>query len=572
MESVKKSRKPLLAAYALVVVAVFAIASTIEAVSTQTDLDIWLDAQAAVVEEVIADAVDAAITNLTAVAAFVEEEDAHPAGFERFTSRIASTASAVGIGYIEAVPRSRMDAFVAEQTAIHGDWYRVFEYGEPEGEIPVDLGSRDVFYPVQAFSIGKTVRDYLGDESITGELAVGLDAGYDPAWRDDVARAIQHDGPTMSQYIDIDIGGLKLSRVFFASVPVRNRQGPQNGLVIAMMHEPLLLSGLSSPAIEQVEWEVVPAGATPTRVDSEYTRTYPLELPGNTWTLAVAPTDEAIAELQGFPWWTTGLIAATLVGLTILALWLLLDRRTEHNRALQFRQIADDKDRFLASVSHELRTPLTVVSGLAHELTEEPESFSDEERVELMTMLMDQTEELSAIVEDLLVAARSDIGKVAIHYGEVDLGAEVDSAVHSLDLVTNLRGDPVAAYGDPQRVRQILRNLLTNAKRYGGPEVRVSFSEGTDWVEVTVSDNGDGVPREKRDVIFDPYRSAHRPNSDVRSVGLGLYISRNLARAMGGDLEYVYDGEWSHFRLRLQVFPSSLRSAVAAAPALTATS
>ena len=83
----------------------------------------------------------------------------------------------------------------------------------------------------------------------------------------------------------------------------------------------------------------------------------------------------------------------------------------------------------------------------------------------------------------------------------------------------------------------------------------MDFAEGTAWVEVIVSDNGAGIPSEKRAIIFDPYRSAHRPNSAVESVGLGLYISKNLAQAMGGDLEYVYDGAWSHFRLRLQMLP-----------------
>ena len=67
-----------------------------------------------------------------------------------------------------------------------------------------------------------------------------------------------------------------------------------------------------------------------------------------------------------------------------------------------------------------------------------------------------------------------------------------------------------------------------------------------------VADNGDGVPRAKREAIFESYESAHEPVTAVRSVGLGLYISRNLARAMGGDLEYVYDGTWSRFRLRLR--------------------
>jgi signal transduction histidine kinase len=113
------------------------------------------------------------------------------------------------------------------------------------------------------------------------------------------------------------------------------------------------------------------------------------------------------------------------------------------------------------------------------------------------------------------------------------------------------------ACADSARVRQILRNLLTNAKRYGGPEVRIDFAEGIGWTEVVVADNGDGVPRHKQEAIFQSYESAHRPTDEVSSVGLGLYISRNLAQAMGGNLEYVYDGTWSHFRLRLPSAPSS---------------
>ena len=197
----------------------------------------------------------------------------------------------------------------------------------------------------------------------------------------------------------------------------------------------------------------------------------------------------------------------------------------------------------------------SVVSGLAYELNDEPDSFSAEERDGLMSMLVEQTDELSGIVEDLLIAARSDIAKVPIHYETVDLGSEAARAMETSGVHGTTRGQPGVAYADPQRVRQILRNLLTNAKRYGGPKVRIDFAEGAGWTEIVVADNGEGVPRERREAIFESYESAHSPSTEVRSVGLGLYISRNLARAMGGDLEYVYDGTWSHFRLRLPSSP-----------------
>jgi signal transduction histidine kinase len=167
-------------------------------------------------------------------------------------------------------------------------------------------------------------------------------------------------------------------------------------------------------------------------------------------------------------------------------------------------------------------------------------------------MLADESDELTGIVEDLLIAARSDIAKVAIHNVDVDLGDLVGQALETSAVEVTLRGVPGHAHADPQRVRQVLRNLLSNAERYGGPRIRIDFAEGAGWTELTVADNGEGVPVEKRESIFQSYESAHTPTSDVGSVGLGLYISRNLARAMGGNLEYAYDGSWSHFRLRLR--------------------
>jgi signal transduction histidine kinase len=300
-----------------------------------------------------------------------------------------------------------------------------------------------------------------------------------------------------------------------------------------------------------VNWEIIPEGVA-TDITSSHVQIRPVELPGTTWFVAVAPTDTALAELRGLPWWAVAGIAASLALLASLAAWLYIDRRTEHRRVSQFRQLANDKDRFLASVSHELRTPLTVVSGLAYELHGQPAGFSADERQDLLGMLVEQTDELSGIVEDLLIAARSDIGKVTIHYEEVDVGAEAERAIETSGGIGTVSGRPTTAYADSQRVRQILRNLLTNAKRYGGPKIQIEFAEGSGWTEIVVADNGAGVPRAERESIFESYKSAHKPGTQVGSVGLGLYISRNLARAMGGELEYTYDGTWSRFRLRLQ--------------------
>ncbi len=566
------ARKPAAIGLALLVVAAFVIAATLETVSARTEIATWTEDQASLIEQVMQEAVDDVIADVEAVAAFVEEIGPDQDIFGSFTSRIEGLESAVAYGYLSEVPADEMPEFVASQRAIHGDWYQIFEFPDDEGSddnleftdaSPLDLTIREIYYPVQAFAVGSVIRTALPDEPIVGELALGLDAGFDPRWRADIATAIARNSPSISQFISIKFGELWLDRLFFVSVPVDETDGSRQGMVMAMMLEPLLVSEVTTPALQQVEWEIVPAGSIPTLTDLEHAAVFPVELPGSTWSVAVAPTDAALAELRGLPWWTVASIAALLVALAALALWLYFDRRAEHRRTTQLERVADDKDRFLASVSHELRTPLTVVAGLAYELHEQPESFSPEERDGLMGMLVEQTDELSGIVEDLLVAARSDIGKVSIHYDTVDLGKEAQLAMDTSGITGNFRGEPGLAYADSARVRQILRNLLTNAKRYGGPQIRIDFADGAGWTEVVVADNGEGVPREKRQTIFQSYESAHEPSSEVKSVGLGLYISRNLAQAMGGDLEYVYDGTWSHFRLRL---PSAPRAVPPQAP------
>ncbi len=567
------AQKPAAIVLALLVAVTFVITAALETVSTRTEVTQWTADQAAVIEQLMQEAVDGVIADVEAVAAFVEEIGPDQGTFESFTSRIEGLDSAVGYGYLSEVHVDRMPEFIDSQRAIHGDWYEIFEFPDDEGSddnveftdaSPLDLTLREIYYPVQAFSVGNVIRTALPDEPIVGQLAVGLDAGFDPRWRADIATAISRSSPSISQFISIRFGELWLDRVFFVSVPVGDADGSQ-GMVMAMMLEPLLVAEVTTSALEEVEWEIVPEGSAPTSAELEQATFFPVELPGATWSVAVAPTEAALLELRGLPWWAVAGIVTSLVFLAALALWLLLDRRAEHRRAVQYQRIADDKDRFLASVSHELRTPLTVVSGLAYELHDQPENFSTEERNGLMGMLVEQTDELSGIVEDLLVAARSDIGKVTIHYDTVDLGEEAKRAMDGAGIDGAFRGHPGEAYADPQRVRQILRNLLTNAKRYGGPKVRIDFAEGAGWTEVVVADNGAGVPRDKREAIFQSYESAHEPSSEVKSVGLGLYISRNLAQAMGGDLEYVYDGTWSHFRLRLASAPVQVPS-VAAKP------
>lgn len=209
------------------------------------------------------------------------------------------------------------------------------------------------------------------------------------------------------------------------------------------------------------------------------------------------------------------------------------------------------KDEFIANVSHELRTPLTAVIGLTSEMADDT-VMTAEEQTELLHLVADQAAEMSNIVDDLLVAARSDMGTVSIDIQEVDLLAELEATMDGvgLDVPVVQEGLPVVL-ADPRRVRQILRNLLTNALRYGGPERRVVTGSLSNEVWLEVRDNGPGIPDEEAQHIFEPYVTGH--SGAEGSVGLGLAVARQLAELMGGSLQYERSGAESVFRLQLPI-------------------
>ena len=248
-----------------------------------------------------------------------------------------------------------------------------------------------------------------------------------------------------------------------------------------------------------------------------------------------------------------GLLVLLLGGLLVIgviALWLqriplLANRRL--NRQLS------EKNQFLSSVGHELRTPLTAVTGFARVLQEEWENLPEEERREMVTVIVRQGGDLADILEDLLTSGKVEAGVLRVASIPVDLGAEAAAVIEGLQggaekSIEAVVG-PLWAQADPTRVRQVIRNLMTNALKYGGREIRVETDRVGARAGVRVIDDGSGVPEDMRERIFQPFQRAHTSVGEAQSLGLGLAISRQLARAMGGDLTYRYDGSRSIFEL-----------------------
>ena len=196
--------------------------------------------------------------------------------------------------------------------------------------------------------------------------------------------------------------------------------------------------------------------------------------------------------------------------------------------------------------------------GFAVELEAWVNTQGDVDADELIALVVDEAQQAACLVDDLLVAARFEIGTVEIRKETTDLRVLVkkvlgesvlrrSSALQSIDLGSGC----VTAHADPNRVRQILRNLLSNAVRYGGDEVTVTL-HGTDtiaWVQVI--DDGAGVPVEHRERIFHAYVRSTAASQHPDSVGLGLSVARRLARQMNGELTYRYEGNSSVFELSL---------------------
>lgn len=238
------------------------------------------------------------------------------------------------------------------------------------------------------------------------------------------------------------------------------------------------------------------------------------------------------------------------------------------------------RSQMVGTVSHELRNTLTGVLGLT-EVVATMEDLEPAEARELVTMAHQQAVDANEIVEDLLTVSRLEGSALTTSSEAVDVNEEVVVTARRFegtgtDIGLDLGDDLPPALADPLRLRQTVRNLISNAIRYGGPMVVVTTGQSGDAIQVAVRDNGDGVPLEDEASIFLPYRRSTRGRRDAASIGLGLWVCRQLAHAMGGHLVYQRREGWTEFMLSIPARPpdedSTSESAAVRAPRRSAPS
>lgn len=150
------------------------------------------------------------------------------------------------------------------------------------------------------------------------------------------------------------------------------------------------------------------------------------------------------------------------------------------------------------------------------------------------------------------MAARADAGDLTIFNQTLAIGELLQSIlpIYGKEIGQTIE-DGLVISGDPVRIRQIVRNLLTNPKRCGGNARRILADPVGETVCCEIRDSGGTIPTTKRERMFAPYERMHDRPGRRESVGLDLTVSRDLARMMSGDLTYHHDGHESTFRLGL---------------------
>jgi signal transduction histidine kinase len=250
---------------------------------------------------------------------------------------------------------------------------------------------------------------------------------------------------------------------------------------------------------------------------------------------------------------------AFLVPSIIIFVYAEFARRRQRQSELELSLAAEQalrrtRDEFIANASHELRTPLTSIYGLARILEEEDMMSDPSTAHELLSMIITESSDLGRIVEDLLTSARLDAGELSFVLEDVAVLSEVTEVIGPMirsGIDVDIDCSDCEVRVDRGRFRQVVRNLVSNALKYGGPHIRIRGRTVGDMYELVVEDDGPGVPADLTERLFERFSRQQKVATRTGSVGLGLSIVKALAEGQGGSIGYERAQGWTRFVLRL---------------------
>jgi signal transduction histidine kinase len=246
--------------------------------------------------------------------------------------------------------------------------------------------------------------------------------------------------------------------------------------------------------------------------------------------------------------------------------------RTFNEMQRRLAELDSARKQFIANASHELRTPIFSLGGFVELLDEEDPS--PEERAEFVRTMRQQIERLTKLTADLLNLSQLDAGGIVMAIANFDLSSLARDVAREFGARAELRGSrlelrapdrPVIAVADPDRVRQIIRILLDNALTHTpeGTSVTVTIYSVNQRAELTVSDDGTGIPQRVQKRIFERFYTADSAGGS----GLGLAIAHELAQRMDGHIAISSSRRFTAFTLDLPLGPPGAPGTIAAGPA-----
>lgn len=212
------------------------------------------------------------------------------------------------------------------------------------------------------------------------------------------------------------------------------------------------------------------------------------------------------------------------------------------------KSLAEMKEDFTNIMVHELRAPLTVVKQAANLLLENKGKLEEVKVEKFLKMISESSESLLTEVSDLLDAAKLEAGKFDINPNLGNLTEVINEKINffmplardkNINLIVAFEPNLPEISFDKTRVAQVLNNLLSNALKFtnANGNIKIAVKHKEDGVEISVADNGIGIPREKQDLLFSKFSTLKFPHPTTRGTGLGLYVARGIIEAHGGKIE-----------------------------------
>ena len=244
--------------------------------------------------------------------------------------------------------------------------------------------------------------------------------------------------------------------------------------------------------------------------------------------------------------------------------------RAFNTMARKLRDVEEGRREFVANVSHELRTPITSIRGFAEGMADGV--IPPEEQPKYLRLVADESTRISDLVDDLLALSRLEREDAKPEWSVFDMNEMLRRAIirrmddlerKRIEAACEPETDPCPVRADRDRMEQVVINLLDNAIKFtpeGGKITLITAVNGK-LAEITVQDNGPGIPEEDREKIFDRFFTGDRAHTSGKGTGLGLSISRRIMEMHGQTLKLLDTAEGAAFRFTLEYVPDGLTEA-----------